>query len=135
MTLPAGERRLETYEEVRAAWGDLLTIPPADPEGAQVDGEPGGVLFAGNPRVAITEGAIYVKLRKPVKAGENVELTDVLRITEPTVQVLRQADRHKTEMEKGIALLAAICGVPHVEIDRMVASDFALCGEVLGAFL
>jgi hypothetical protein len=129
MMLPLGVRQLTTYEEVRAAWGDLLTIAPEDGE------EEGEVLFANNPRVAIAADAVYVQIRRAVHAGPNAELTEVLRITEPNVGHLRLTDRHKGEIEKAICLLTAICGIPAAEVNQMSSGDFRLCGEVVGAFL
>ena len=127
--LPDGVVQLTTVEDVEQAWGDLLTYETGG------ETEPKAVRFADNSRVAIAADAVYVKLRRPLKAGPNLELTDVLRISEPTVGHIRLTDRYKGEVEKAICLLTSICAIPNAEIDNMVGSDMALCGEVVNAFL
>lgn len=127
--LPDGVVQLTTVEDVEQAWGDLLTYETGD------EAEPKAVRFADNPRVAIAADAVYVKLRRPLKAGPQMELTDVLEIKEPNVGHLRLTDKYKGEMEKAICLLTSICAIPNAEINYMAGSDMALCGEVVNAFL
>lgn len=128
MNLPEGLRQLTTVEEVKQAWGDLFVYTPED-SGIEE------VAFANNPRVAITAEAVFVQLRRPIKAGPNVELTDVLRIAEPTVQDVRATDRYKGDIEKAICLLSTVAQIPNAAVDRMAASDMKLCGDVIDSFL
>lgn len=144
MNLPDNEKQLTTYEEVYAAWGGVLTVAPEDidPEEQEMEeSEEGGtkpkgiVLFAGNDRVAITAEAVYVKLRKAVHSGPRAELSDLLRIPEPTVNELKMTDRHKGDIAKAVCLLTSVCGIPAAEANGMGAGDFRLCSEVVSAFL
>ncbi len=133
VNIPAGVQQLTTVEEVEAAWDDLFTLTlNMGEEGGET---PKTFKFANNKRVAITAEAIFVKLRKPIKAGKDLELTDVLRIKEPTVGDIRLTDKYKGDIEKSICLLGAVCGIPNAEINNMPASDLTLLGEVIGAFL
>lgn len=127
--LPPGVVQLFDYEDVRAAWGELLSTEPEE------EGGEGEVYFAGNPRIAITADAVYVKLRKPVHAGPDVELTDVVRITEPNVGQLRLTDKYKGEIDKTICLISSLCTIPTTDVHAMGTNDFGLCGEVVSAFL
>jgi len=137
MRLPAGTQILVSYDEVKQAWGDVLTIPPEPdaeiPEG-RTEAE-GTVIFADEPRIAITVDGVFVELRKPIRSGVNLELDNIVFIREPTVDDIRLADKYKGEMDKAICLFGALTGAVTADIGKMPASDFALCSGAVGPFL
>ena len=132
MNLPGGAKELKTVEEVKQAWGDLFIIK-MDVENGDEPEEI--VAFADDGRVAISHDGVFVKLRKPITAGQDMELTDVLLIREPTVNDIRLTEKYKGEVEKSICLLSALCTIPQSEVGKMTASDLRRCGEVLQSFL
>jgi len=78
-----------------------------------------------------------VKLVRPVRVEERM-ITEVT-IRRPKVRDLRAMEKMRepegTELDQGIVMAAALCGLPLEAMDEMDAADFAAISEVLGGFL
>jgi len=78
-----------------------------------------------------------VKLVRPIRVEERM-ITEVT-IRRPKVRDLRAMEKMRepegTELDQGIVMAAALCGLPLEAMDEMDAADFAAISEVLGGFL
>ena len=67
-------------------------------------------------------------MTEPVKLAYPIEVdgieTDTLHLRRPKVRDIKMMDNYKGDIEKSIALLAALCAVPPSSIEELDAADF-----------
>lgn len=77
-----------------------------------------------------------VTLSQPFKVGD-ATITEVT-IRRPKVRDLRALEEARkpgaSEIDQGIAMAAALCGLPMEAMDDMDAADFTAVSEVVGRF-
>lgn len=118
---------ITSVAEVRAAWGDNFIIED-DPEIEPT------VSFGNDPRVVYTHDAIYVRVSRAIVMGPRAELSEWVKIEEPTVGAMKATERVTGDVSKAAALLAAMTGAPNIEVEKLKASDMNRIGSILGNF-
>jgi len=92
------------------------------------------VKLSQNPRIVITEDAVFVQIRGELTLTDGTK-SSLVKLREPNLQDMKNTDTVKGEVSKNAVMIASVCNIIDSSLDKIGGRDYVLLNEVCTAFL